>query len=61
MVQFTLERSSEVYVDVELSAQDKHDILDWILGEMNGLETDKYATLLKYPEQIKRIFLKMSH
>jgi hypothetical protein len=55
MPKLTLKRSAEVYVDVDLSEQDKYDLLDWLLGEMNGLEADAYASICKYPQQISRI------
>jgi hypothetical protein len=55
MPKLTIKRSAEVYVDVDLSEQDKYDLLDWLLGEMNGLEADAYASICKYPDQIARI------
>ena len=55
MVDFTLRRSAEVFVEHDLSEEDRFAILDWILGELSGLETDRYATICKYPEQIERI------
>jgi hypothetical protein len=56
MPKLTLKRSSEVHVDVDLSEQDKYDLLDWLLGEMSGLEADAYAGICKYPCQISKIY-----
>ena len=55
MVDFTLQRSAEVFVEHELSTEDRFAILDWILGELNGPETDAYPKVTKYPMQIKRM------
>jgi hypothetical protein len=56
MPKLTLKRSAEVYADVDLSEQDKYDLLDWLLGEMNGYEADAYGGICKYPKQISLIY-----
>jgi len=61
MTDFKLVRKAEVTVQSDdLSTEDRYVILNWILGEMNGIEADTYANECLYPEQISRIHRRLN-